>query len=203
MSYAHKQRKKKLKNKEIVFPQGGMLRLEERDKPDDQHINRLVEENYLQLCHYHPVVKDDDPEEVKEHLRQEALSSYTCPLYTNDVYVVFYHKGDKKSDEIIHLDEHKGKMTYLSIKRHDKQPCNDWQDFQTIKNILCGDDSEAIQIYPAEYRLLNTANQYHLIVFPPELCPIPFGFITPRAVLKSGKYPNGAIQNFNGKEYNE
>lgn len=68
-------------------------------------------------------------------------------------------------------------VTHLSIKRHDRDVLlgKDWRDFQRIKNELCGTDCEAVEIYPAEQRLVDTANQYHLWVFPPGLT-FPVGY---------------------------
>ncbi len=60
------------------------------------------------------------------------------------------------------------RVTHLSIKRHDRDVVlgKDWRDFQRIKNELCGEECEAFEIYPAEVRLVDTANQYHLWVLP-------------------------------------
>ena len=55
-------------------------------------------------------------------------------------------------------------ITHLSIKRIDKRPSRDWRDFQEIKNIFCGPECNAVEVYPAESRLVDTANQYHLWV---------------------------------------
>jgi hypothetical protein len=65
---------------------------------------------------------------------------------------------------------------WLSIKRLDKLPIHDWRDLQRIKNELCGREREAIEIYPAESRLVDEANQYHLWVLPPSAV-APFGFL--------------------------
>lgn len=54
---------------------------------------------------------------------------------------------------------------HLSIKRIDKAPIMDWRDLQAIKSQLCGDEAEAIQLFPAESRVVDTSNQYHLWVF--------------------------------------
>lgn len=58
-----------------------------------------------------------------------------------------------------------GRIIWLSIKRIDKRPIHDWRDLQRIKNELIGEEYEAVEIYPAESRLHDTANQYHLWVF--------------------------------------
>jgi hypothetical protein len=51
---------------------------------------------------------------------------------------------------------------HLSIKRLDKEPIMDWRDLQAIKSQLCGAEAEALQLFPAESRVVDTANQYHL-----------------------------------------
>jgi hypothetical protein len=51
---------------------------------------------------------------------------------------------------------------HLSIKRIDQEPVHDWRDLQRIKNELLGPECEAVELYPAESRLVDSANQYHL-----------------------------------------
>ena len=53
---------------------------------------------------------------------------------------------------------------HLSIKRIDKEPIMDWRELQAIKSQLCGDEAEALQLFPAESRKVDTSNQYHLWV---------------------------------------
>lgn len=55
-------------------------------------------------------------------------------------------------------------MVHLSIKRVDQLPVHDWRDLQRIKNELIGPECEGIELYPAESRVTDTANQYHLWV---------------------------------------
>ena len=82
--------------------------------------------------------------------------------------------GPKGEDEIL----------CLSIKRRDKAPIRNWRHFQRIKNeipelVAWGDGQkcEGVELYPAESRLVDTANQYFLWVLPEEQC-MPFGFWT-------------------------
>ena len=70
---------------------------------------------------------------------------------------------------------------HLSIKRIDQQPVHDWRDLQQIKNDLFGVDREAVELYPRESRVVDTANQYHLWVAPPGYM-FPFGFNDGRIV---------------------
>jgi hypothetical protein len=69
-------------------------------------------------------------------------------------------------------------MIHLSIKRLDKQPIHDWRVLQQIKNALMGEEFEAIELYPAESRLVDSANQYHLWVIDDPAARFPIGFTT-------------------------
>jgi hypothetical protein len=68
-------------------------------------------------------------------------------------------------------------MVHLSIKRLDREPIRDWRELQQIKNAIVGEEAEAIEIYPADSRLVDAANQYHLWCFRPGF-KIPVGFDT-------------------------
>lgn len=63
------------------------------------------------------------------------------------------------------IDPPFGKCFHLSIKTLDKAPYHDWRDYQRIKNELVGPEYEAVELYPAESRLVDTSNQYHLWCF--------------------------------------
>jgi hypothetical protein len=79
-----------------------------------------------------------------------------APFYfVNSRYTVFVRKMHSKTY---------GDVLHLSIKTNDRAPHHDWRDFQRIKNELIGPEFEAIEIYPAESRLVDTSNQYHLWV---------------------------------------
>jgi hypothetical protein len=69
-------------------------------------------------------------------------------------------------------------MWHLSIKRKDREPIdeNRWRLLQHIKNTLVGPEHEAVELYPAESRLVDTCNQYHLWVFQSGTQQWPFGF---------------------------
>jgi hypothetical protein len=75
-----------------------------------------------------------------------------------------------------------GEMVHLSIRRLDRQACRDWRDFQEIKNQLIGPECEAVELYPAESRLVDGANQYHLWGIKDPTKRLPFGFNGDRAV---------------------
>ena len=68
------------------------------------------------------------------------------------------------------------KMHWLSIKRLDKEAIHDWRDLQRIKNDLIGPEHEGMEVYPAESRLVDSSNQYHLWVLAKEGVGFPLGF---------------------------
>ena len=94
---------------------------------------------------------------------------FTGVTFVNDVYSVLHHNG------LFY-----GGQQRLSIHRHDYAPCNSWSDFQQIKNELIGPEAEAVQVYPAESRLLDTDNVYHLFIVHEKI-----GFNFGRAVWKN------------------
>lgn len=75
-----------------------------------------------------------------------------------------------------------GGMYHLSIRRMDRQPIHDWRDLQEIKNQLLGPECEAVEIYPAESRKVDSANQYHLWGVKDPTYRFPFGFDAGRMV---------------------
>lgn len=91
-------------------------------------------------------------------------------LWMNDRYTVAVERWPGTDD-----------VRYLSIRRNDRKPAHDWRDFQRIKNDIAGDEAEAVELYPAESRLMDTANQYHLWVAPRGV-QFPIGFDIPRTV---------------------
>jgi hypothetical protein len=86
-------------------------------------------------------------------------------LWTNDIYEVFVAYLDGKPDTGWHL----------SIKRYDRAPVRNWRHFQQMKNEICGEMAEGVELFPGEYRLADNANQYHLWVMPLGT-PITLGF---------------------------
>ena len=53
----------------------------------------------------------------------------------------------------------------LAIKRSDKDIIRSWRTLQDIKNALVGVNAIAVEIYPKESEVTDTANMYHLWVF--------------------------------------
>lgn len=94
----------------------------------------------------------------KEAARDAWVYMARCEHYVDDTYHVAI---DRRPDHGFPFP-----LVHLSIKRHDRVAMHDWRDLQEIKNQMVGVDAEAIELYPAESRVVDTANQYHLWAFP-------------------------------------
>ena len=108
--------------------------------------------------------------DANEHNVRVSLGD---PTFKNDDYTVV-----KRHDE--------SGLFHLSIKRNDREPIHDWRDLQEIKNQLCGRECEAVELYPAESRRVDAANQYHLWCMPRPGMKFDFGF-NERLVLDTPK----------------
>jgi hypothetical protein len=63
----------------------------------------------------------------------------------------------------------------IALRREDRKAIFDWRDVQLIKNQLCGAEEEWVQLFPAESRLVDTANQYYFFSYPGRQ--FPFGTV--------------------------
>lgn len=59
-----------------------------------------------------------------------------------------------------------GQVDRLLVRRNDAQPIRSWSDMQRIKNELRGPERVAIEVYPPESELVDSAHIYHLWVLP-------------------------------------
>ena len=91
-------------------------------------------------------------------------------FFINDKYVVHVFKNEPHGlgDDV--------DVWHLSIRRQDREPLPDWRDFQQIKNEICGTEYEGLELYPAEDRVLDAANQYHIYVIMRPGYQIPVGY---------------------------
>jgi len=110
-------------------------------------------------------------EEVYQKLLAVIKSDHEhCEVWRNDTYQVAIYNKDKP----IHKDW--PRMIHLSIKRIDREVIRDWRELQMIKNRLIGRENEAVELFPAESRRVDMANQYHLWVLADPKKRFPFGF---------------------------
>ncbi len=95
-------------------------------------------------------------------IEQALLRMTSLNIYVNNIYRVEV----KNSPPFIHLD----------ICRHDGGACKEWRHLQRIKNELVGPEYEAMELFPAESRLVDTANEYHMWVHADPTFRFPLGF---------------------------
>lgn len=125
-----------------------------------------------------------------EDLRQAGLTDEqiatmeadNSEVWKNNIYTVIVSRFDT------------GDVQELSIRRNDRKPITDWRHKQRIKSEIAGPEIEAIELYPAESRLMDTANQTYLFVLPPGM-QYPVGYRGPRLLQDSHEAtPKGATQ---------
>lgn len=110
-----------------------------------------------------PNIEDDEIVKIYNEL-------LTQELWSNDQYVVAINR------DVEHGFAHGRSMFELTIRRQDREQGIPFRDVQAIKNQLVGDEAECVELYPAESRLVDTANQYWYYGFSDTDLRWPFGF---------------------------
>jgi hypothetical protein len=100
--------------------------------------------------------------------REEAIrqldKSTEAEVWVNDIYQVA-------------VSDHGEDFIQLNIRRRDGGPIlRDWRHFQRIKNEIVGEEHEGVELYPAESRLVDTANKFHIFVLREPGVRFPFGW---------------------------
>lgn len=85
-------------------------------------------------------------------------------------------------------------IVHLTITRLDGQPCKNWRHFQQIKNEIVGPEFEAVELFPAESRLVDMDNEYHLWVNGDAAFRFPFGYERRHVMNKPVEYKGRAGQ---------
>jgi hypothetical protein len=101
-------------------------------------------------------------------IEDRVRDSATLVRYQNNLYTVVL--------------EGTSPLIHACIKRLDGRPCTDWNHLQQIKNELIGPEHEAVDLFPAESRLINLTNEFHLWAHPTSGFRFPFGFFADRCV---------------------
>jgi hypothetical protein len=94
-----------------------------------------------------------------------AESGPTGELFRNGIYQVRRQKLDPTGTVAARADDLNDGL-WLIVSRTDGKAIHDWRHFQRIKNEVAGPEREALEIYPAESRLIDRGNTYHLWVLP-------------------------------------
>lgn len=130
------------------------------DKPVPMSVENLAKQIML--------AKRIRPDISEDAIEAQILDATHTEMWSNDRYVVSVRRDE---DQV-----------WLSIRRLDRAPCRDWRDFQRIKNQLVGPECEAVELYPAESRLVDTANQFWLWCSNDPTFRYPIGFDAGRTV---------------------
>jgi hypothetical protein len=78
-------------------------------------------------------------------------------IWHNNLYAVAVYEPNVESDDYA--------PTHVTVQRFDRQPARDWRHLQQIKNDVCGPDWEAVELYPAQSRVVDLTNTTHLWVY--------------------------------------
>lgn len=117
-------------------------------------------------------------EEILQLMEEDRAKT---ELWCNDLYQVEIRRGAMGEDSV-----------HLNIRRIDGWPGRDWRHFQQIKNELVGPECEAVELYPAESRLTDTTNKYHLYCCTDPTFRFPFGF--DRRDVQFGEETDGGLR---------
>lgn len=128
----------------------------------------------LQKAHHVPKTEDQLMSMAKtsgislDKIKEDMIKMQSRPIYKNQIYTVIADFASAVTTGWIHL----------SVRRNDRRPCTDWRHKQMIKNQLVGPEHEAIELFPAESRMVDESNQYHLWVLadPSQKLPVGFNF---------------------------
>jgi hypothetical protein len=82
-------------------------------------------------------------------------------VFENNLYTVTRMKPDYVSGG--RVEDLDGPL-WLVVRRRDNSAVRSWSDLQRVKNELAGPDREAVELFPAEGRLVDLGPNYHLHV---------------------------------------
>ena len=124
--------------------------------------------------------RDPSLQERLACIEQQVLQLLSQEAYYNETYQVMIERASP--------------LIHICIRRHDGRPCKDWSEHQQIKSQLIGPEYEAVELFPAESRLIDTTNEYHLWVHPAPSFRFPFGFDSNRCAIETPLVLGGGSQ---------
>ena len=100
------------------------------------------------------------------HLSEGQYDLYnTKEVWANDEYWAVL---DKQCEIGTHTSFLGYPLWHLAIRRRNEKPLRDWRILQGIKNKVVGEGFEAVELYPADSRIMDVGNVYHLWVLAPK-----------------------------------
>jgi hypothetical protein len=106
---------------------------------------------------------------IAKPISEEEIANYTKLGAKRELVIAYLEAEEKRSEywlndiyQVLRRDLGDN-WVHLNIRRRDGAAIlRDWRHFQTIKNELIGEECEAVELYPAESRLSDESNKYHL-----------------------------------------
>ena len=116
--------------------------------------------------------------------RARDLVGGSPPAWTPSAYRFVRTSDLPVKDARVYQNDHytanvypvRGGVVHISFSRRDGGHAVDWRDKQHMKNQLIGPENEAIELFPAESRKADGANQFHLWVIADSKTRFPIGF---------------------------
>src|SRR5262252_5066149 len=127
-----------------------------------------------------PLTRATDPTTGKHRV---LIAGREVQIFKNHRYTVQVRELDPVRPDVLPAME-------ISVRRNDRQPVTDWRDLQRIKNEMAGPECEGVQLFPAETRLVDTANQFYMYAILDPRFRFPFGF---RERMVSDVSSHGAV----------
>jgi hypothetical protein len=78
---------------------------------------------------------------------------------------------ERYTSTVVEVTTSWGTVRHLSVERIDGADGIPWDDLQAIKNDRLGEDTCAIEFYPAEREVVNEMNRRHLWEAPASMAP--------------------------------
>jgi len=118
--------------------------------------------------------------------REEGVLS----LWANNLYLVHRYSG-----RAVLAAEMMGPMIWLSIRCQTRgRVIRDWRHLWRIKCELVGIENEAVELYPAATRLVDSTDQFHLWAFADPTVRFPFGYVEREVALTTEGMPGNCTQ---------
>lgn len=87
-------------------------------------------------------------------------------LTPNEHWSPFAYVNNRYSVQVSFVSTAVGKVTHFWIRHHAGEMPRSWMDMQRIKNELAGSDATAVEVFPPQAELVDSANMAHLWVYP-------------------------------------
>jgi hypothetical protein len=110
---------------------------------------------------------------TRVELTEEMRRSPKFPPWLKEAY-----RNNVLWVQVQYHDTDWGPVKHLYVSRIDGAPLRDWNVLQRVKTEVCGAEIFAVEVFPPESEVCDSANIYHLWAFEPGFR-VPFGLLPP------------------------